>query len=145
MYIREDEADIRLFVEVPGQGMVEFGDGNSWATWAGGGLSAAGSKTRPGGMGKQKAQGGPATRADLTLTIQNSDTMIGQLPTLESRVGKGSVRAVATYLDDEGVAIPSAQIIRTGKLKEATPPGQNYESPTVGMFTVVIDCDEVGA
>lgn len=145
MYIREDEADLRVFVEVPGQGMIEIGDGESWATWAGGGLSAAGSKTRPGGMGKQKAQGGPATRADLTLTTQNSDTLIAQLGTLESRVGKGNCRAVATYLDDEGNVIPGAQIVRTGKLKEATPPGQNYDSPTVGMFTVVVDCDEVGS
>lgn len=139
-YIREDQADLRLFVDG-----VEYGDGNSWATWAGGDLTAAGSKTRPGGMGKQKAQGGPATRSDITLTIQNSDTMIGQLPTLESRVGKGSARVVATYLDDEGVTIPGAQLVRTGKLKTAEPPGQNYDSPTVGMFTVIVDCDEVGA
>jgi hypothetical protein len=137
-YIREDQADIRLFVDG-----IEYGDGNSWATWAGGDLTAAGSKTRPGGMGKQKAQGGPATRSDITVTIQNSDTMIGQLPTLESRVGKGNARVVATYLNDEGETIAGAQLVRTGKLKTAEPPGQNYDSAAVGMFTVVVDCDEV--
>jgi len=140
MYIRDDEADIRFFCDEK-----EYGDGESWATYAGGALVAAGSKTRPGGMGKQKAQGGPATRGDVTLTIQNSDTMVGQHGTLESRIGKGNARAVITYLDDEGNTIPQAQFIVTGKLKEASLPGQNYDSPNVGFYTVVIDSDEVAS
>jgi hypothetical protein len=138
MYIRDDEADIRLTVDgVP--------YGGPWATYAGAALTAAGSKTRPGGMGKQVALGGPATRSDCTLTIQNSDTMVASHPKLESRVGKGKCLATVTYLDSEGNVIPGAQFRVTGRLKTAELPGQNYDSPNVGMYTVVIDCDEVAA
>ncbi len=140
-YIREDEADITLKID----GVEYPGEGISWATYAGGALSAAGSKTRPGGMGKQKAQGGPATRGDTTLTIQNSDLMVGFHKTIESRVGKGECEVTVQFLTKEGAAIPGAQNIVTGILKEATLPGQNYDSPAVGMYQVVIDSDEDSA
>lgn len=139
-YIRDDEADIRLSVDG-----IAYGDGNSWATYAGAALSAAGAKTRPGGMGKQVALGGPAMRSDCTLTIQHSDSMVGQHPLLESRVGKGSCLVTVTLLDGEGNARPGAQHRLTGKLKGAEMPGQNFDSPNVGMYTVVVDCDELPA
>jgi hypothetical protein len=145
MYLRDDEADIRLTVTDKTGNPIAVGDGNSWATYAGAALTAAGSKTRPGGMGKQKAQGGPATRGDTTVTIQNSDTMIGLHPFLESRIGKGNCVVTVTYLDDEGNVIPGAQFRVTGKLKEAALPGQNYDSPNVAMYTVTVDSDEEAA
>lgn len=141
-YLREDEAHVSLHVNG-----VAFGDGNSWATWSGGKKSAAGSKTRPGGMAKsgEKAQGGPATRADLTLTIQNSPTMFGQHAKLESLVGKGKCLVTVQYLDEDGNTISGASFPITGKLKEASLPDYNFEGNAVGMYTVVVDCDEVAA
>lgn len=140
MYIRDDQADIRLTVDG-----VAYGDGNSWVTYSGAALVAAGSKTRPGAMGKQKALGGPATRGDATIEIQNSPTMVGQHAKLESRAGKGNAVITITYLDDEGNTIPGAQFRVTGKLKSAELPGQNFDSPNVGLYKVTVDCDEQSA
>lgn len=139
-YIREDQADIR--VKVDG---VAYGDGNSWYSFAGGDLKAAGSKTRPGGMGREKEQGGPATRSDITLTIQNSDSMVGQHNALESECGRGKAVVTVTYLDDYGNVMPGAQFRATGMLLGAQLPGQNSNSATVGMYTLTIGCDELGA
>ena len=139
-YIREDEAAITLTVDG-----VPYGNGitNNWATYAGGALTAAGSKTRPGGMGKQTAQGGLATRGDVTITIQNTDVVVGNHPTLEHRVGKGRAVVHVQYLDKEGVVVPGAFFQVSGILKEAELPGQNFDAPAVGMYKVVVDCDEV--
>jgi hypothetical protein len=142
MYIREDQADIRLTVYDKNGNPVAAGDGNSWATYAGADLEAAGSKTRPGGMGYEIELGGPGTRADCTIEIQNSDTMISQHSFLESRVGRGRAQIVVTYLDDEGHTIPGAQFRINGRLKKAALPGQNYNSPTVGMYAVIVGADE---
>jgi len=140
LYLREDQADIR--VQVDG---VNYGDGNSWVTYAGAGLSAAGVKTRPGGMGREIELGGPATRADCTITTQNSDIMAGQHPTLEAKIGRGTGRVSVQYLDDYGAAIPGARFTIQGKLKEATLPGQNGENSAVGMYTIIVACDELAA
>jgi hypothetical protein len=139
-YIREDQADIAISVD--GRA---YGDGNSWATYTGGALTAADAKTRAGGMGKEINLGGPAARGDATLTIQNSDVMVGQHPQLEDRVGKGRAVISIQYLDIEGVAIPGASFRVTGRIKEAHLPDYNFDSGTQGMYTVVVGCDEVRA
>jgi len=143
MYIREDQADIRLTVYDKNGAPVSIGDGNSWATYAGAELEAAGAKTRPGGMGYEIELGGPASRSDCTVEIQNSDTMIALHSFLESRVSR-SARAyiVVTYLDDEGNTIPGAQFKINGRIKKAALPGQNYNSPTVGMYAVIVGANE---
>lgn len=142
MYIREDQADIRLQVQDSSGNWVEIGDGNSWYDYSGAELSAAGAKTRPGGMGYEIELGGPATRSDCVISIQHSDTMFGFHSFLESRTGKGRARIILTYLDDEGVAIPSAQFRVTGKLKSPALPGQNTANATVGMYKVTIGADQ---
>jgi hypothetical protein len=139
-YIREDQADIHVTVDGKA-----YGDGNSWATYSGGALTAADAKTRPGGMGKEIDIGGPASRSDATVTIQNSDKMVAQHPQLEDRVGKGKAICSIQYLDIEGVAIPGASFRVVGRLKEAALPDYNYDSGTQGMYQVVIGCDEVRA
>jgi hypothetical protein len=136
-YLREDQADIRVTVDGK-----NFGDGNSWATYTGATLTAADAKTRPGGMGKEIDLGGPASRSDATVTIQNSDAMVGQHGALEDRVGKGAALVSIQYLDIEGVAIPGAHFRVKGRLKEADLPDYNYDSGTQGFYTIVVGCDE---
>ena len=140
-YIRQDEADIR--VQVDG---VNFGDGNSWVTLAGAKLTAAGAKTRPGGMGREVELGGPSTRSDATVTTQNSDILAGQHPTLESKIGRGAARVSVQFLDDYGKAIPGAAFTIKGKLKGAELPDLNGEATgAAGMYTVTVGCDELAA
>lgn len=142
VYIREDQADIRVDVMDSTGNWVAIGDGNSWATFTGADLTATGGKTRPGGMGKEVALGGPASRGDATCEIQNSPTMVGLHNFLESRVGKGRAKMTATYLDNEGNVIPGAQFIAQGMLGKAALPGANYNSPNAGMYAIIIHCDE---
>lgn len=143
--IREDQADMRLWVSDRNGNMIDATGGNPLATYSGAKLVAAGSKTRPGGMGKEKALGGPASRGDVTFTIQNSPTMVGLHSFLESRIGKGDCLGLLTYLDVEGNAIPGATFKVTGKLKESSLPDQSFDSANVGMYTFVVDADEVAA
>jgi hypothetical protein len=140
MYIREDQADIRVSVDG-----TAFGDGNSWLTLAGGKVTSAGAKTRPGGMGREVELGGPATRSDVTVTIQNSDIMAGQHPTLESKIGRGTARVSVQFLDTYGNALPGASETIKGILKGAELPDLNGETPTVGMYTITVGADELAA
>ena len=139
-YIRQDEADIWLTVDG-----VSYGNGDSWFSYTGATLTAAGAKTRPGGMGKEVELGGPATRADATITTQNSDIMAGQHGTLESLVGKGNAVIKIQYLDEYGVALSGAAFTVRGKLKEADLPDANANTPDAGMYTVVVGCHELAA
>lgn len=140
MYIRQDQADIWL--QVNG---VSYGNGDSWATYTGAALSSAGAKTRPGGMGTEVELGGPSTRADCTITTQNTDIMAGQHKALESMIGKGDALITIQYLDDYGAAIPGARFGVRGKLKEATLPDVQWETPAAGMYQVVVACHELAA
>jgi hypothetical protein len=136
-YIRDDQADIRVTVNG-----ASYGDGNSWATYEGAVLEAAGAKTRAGGMGKEYAIGGFASRGDTTITIQNSDSMVGQHKALEKLIGRGDVVITVTWLDDYGNVRPSEHFSVTGKLKSAGLPGQNFDSASAGMYTIVMDSDQ---
>lgn len=144
-YIREDEADIRLQVQDVNGNWQTVDDGNSWYDYEGADLKAAGSKTRAGGMGKERELGGPATRSDCTLTIQHSPTMFGWHSFLESRCGRGNIRVILTYLDAEGNVIPGAQFQATGIILGAALPGQKTNSPAVGMYKVILGLDEDAA
>ena len=137
-YIREDQADIRLTVN----GVV---CGDTWATYSGGALTASDSKTRPGGLGKEVSLGGPASRGDVTLTIQMSDVVAGWHKTLESIVGGGTAKASVAYINPDRTPIPGATFSRTGTVKEASLPDVNFDSGDAGMYQVVLSCDELAA
>jgi hypothetical protein len=138
-YIREDQADISVTLD----GSPLFG---TWATISGGNSTSNDAKTRPGGMGKEVAVGGPPTRADLTVTTQLTDLIAPQHKRVEGRVGKGDVEVTVLWLDPNATAIGGAGFTRKGKLKEATlPNATNTDSPAVGMYTLVVSCDEAAA
>jgi hypothetical protein len=140
-YVRQDQADIRVSVDG-----VAFGDGNSWVTLAGGKVTAPGAKTRPGGMGREVELGGPGTRSNATVTIQHSDIMASQHPTLESKIGRGRARVSVQFLDNYGVAIPGASDAIKGILLGAELPDMNGEATgAVGMYTVTVGADELAA
>lgn len=137
-YIREDEAAITLTVKGKQYG-------GQWATYAGGDLAAAGSKTRPGNMGNEVSIGGPASRSDITLTTQFTDVVMAQHKSLEALVGHGPVTVAVIYLDENGLALAGGRFTRTGTLKSVAPPASNAGSAVVGMYTVVVECDELAS
>jgi secreted protein with Ig-like and vWFA domain len=138
-YIRDDEAHIS--VKVNGVG---YGNGDSWVTLAGGKLSAAGFKTRPGGMGHEVEVGGPATRSDVTVTTQADDIMAGQHSKLESLVGRGAAQIAVQFLYIDRTK-RNAKFTIKGRLKEASLPDSNGLQPNVGMYSIVVSCDELAA
>jgi hypothetical protein len=140
-YIRQDQADIRVSVDG-----VAYGDGNSWVTVAGGKVTAPGAKTRPGGMGREVELGGPATRSDATVTIQHSDILASQHPTLQAKIGRGRARVSVQFLDNYGSALSGASETVQGVLKGAEMPDMNGEATgAVGMYTITVGCDELAA
>lgn len=142
MYLREEQADIRLNVADASGNLIAIGDGNSWYDYDGADLMVTGAKTRPGGMGFEVELGGFGTRSNCTIQIQLSDTMVGLHSFLESRCGRGKAQIIVTYLDDEGVAIPGAQFRITGKLLGAALPKMATNSAAVGMYKVVVGANE---
>ena len=136
-YIRQDEASIKLSVDD-----VTYDNGDDWFSYTGGGLSAAGAKTRAGGMGTEVELGGPATRADATITTQNTEKMAGYHKTLEHLIGKGKAVITIQYLDEYSNVLSGRGFTVRGKLKEATLPDANANTPDAGMYTVVVACHE---
>ena len=138
MYIEEWQADIGVSID----GVPVF---DRWATASGGVLTASDSKTRPGGMGDEVSLGGPATRSDLTCTIQMTDIVAAQHKALENKINhRGQV--TITWLDlATKQPIPGSTFSRVGVVKEVSEPGGDANSNTVGMYTVVLSCDEAGA
>jgi hypothetical protein len=136
-YIREDQADIRVSVDG-----VPYGD--SWASVEGGNLEADDAKTRPGGMGREVAVGGPASRDDLTVATQMSDVTAPWVPRLEARVGVGAVKVGITYLGPERTPVGQPRTT-VGILKAVNTPDQASDSSDVGMLELVVSCHEQGA
>jgi len=139
MYIRQEQAHITFKCDG-----ANYGDGNSWFSFTGAQLTAAGAKTRPGAMGKEVELGGFATRSDAVLEIQNSDIMVGQHKRLESKVGKGNCVITIGYLNNSGKAMGKQHTIK-GVLKGAHLPEVHTENAAVGMYTVTVGCHEVAA
>jgi hypothetical protein len=135
-YIREDMADIRLWVD-----NVPFGD--SWRTQEGGLLEADDAKTRPGGMGYEVSAGGPASRNDLTITTQHTETTAAFHPTLESKVGHGRARVRINWLHGDRTPTGFGRTAQ-GTIKSAGP-GDQGDGNGVVMYTVVVSCDELAA
>lgn len=136
MYIREDMADIR--VSLNGQ---PFGD--SWKEAEGGNLEADASKARPGGMGREVSAGGPASRGDLTVRTNMTDVTATWVPTFENQVGNGEVKVSLFWLGRDRVPLGTSTT-RRGTLKACNPPDMGGGA-AVGMFEIVVDCDELAA
>lgn len=137
-YIEEWQADMRLSVNGKPYG-------NSWATYSGGKLQANDTKTRPGGMGKEVSVGGPASRDDITMTIQLTDMDVAWAKQLENTVGSGNAKAAIHYLMPDRTLVDGGDFTRTGKVKSVEIPHGDHQSGNVGMLTVVISCDERAA
>jgi hypothetical protein len=134
-YIREDQADIHVTVNG-----VTYG--GSWRTFDGGDLSAATEKARPGGAVEVDV-GGPASRSDITCTIELTDTVVGWHKALEHLVGEGAAKVGLTFVT--GVArIPTGDTqTYIGTLKQASLP--NMGGTGVGMYTIVVGANERAA
>lgn len=135
-YIREDQADIRVWVD-----NVPYGD--SWKEAEGGNLEADDAKARPGGMGREVSAGGPASRDDLTVRIHNSDIVALWHARLENRVGAGRVRVGLAWLGPDRVPTGSG-ITRQGTLKAVNLPDMG-DGSDVGLYELVVSCDELAA
>lgn len=145
MYIREDQALITVTID----GTQVF---DKWATYSGGELVAASQKTRPGGMGSQVSVGGPASRSDITCTIQATDIRIPFYKSqIEDKVGWAQVSCNIQYLDTQGNALQvpngnpkggKTNMTRTGTLKHAQTPNGDANAEAVGFITIMIDCNE---
>lgn len=136
-FLREDQYDIRVTVD--GRPL-----GDSWATAEGGNLEADDSKTRPGGMGRQIALGGPAERDDVTVGVQFSDIVAGWHRWLESRVGVGRVKVGYTFLSAERTPVGPTHTIM-GVLKGAAVPDYDADSSSAAMYQIQVSCHEQGA
>jgi hypothetical protein len=155
-YIREDQASMRVSVTDPKSGAIVKvpADKIDWATYSGGALEATAVKVRPGGMGHQKSVGGPASRSDVTMTIQMRDDILAIHNYLESITGVARVSCFVNFLDvngnPSGVPNPPAGVAaggapmftRVGTLKSVALPEANADGTAVGFYTLVIDCDE---
>lgn len=133
-YIREDQADIRVSVDG-----VAYGD--SWKSVEGGNLEADDSKTRPGGMGREVALGGPASRDDVTVATQLTDVVLGWHKGFESKVGNGRVKVAYTFLGANRLRIGPTHTV-TGVLKAANLPDFDSESSDPGMYEIIVSSDE---
>lgn len=134
-YIREDQAHIDVWIN--GNKI-----GDSWRTFEGGDLEADDAKTRPGGMGFEVSAGGPASRSDATLTTQFTDVMAATHPFIEGGVGWAPVKVGITWLKPRrGDGSVGAGRTIQGVLKSATTPDHG-DGADVGMYTIVVSCDE---
>jgi hypothetical protein len=136
-YIRADMADIRVSVDgVP--------QGGQWATYEGGELEADDQKTRPGGMARQVAIGGPTARGDVTVTTQFTDLIASIAKRIENRSGRGSIKVSVTYLDPNGNPT-GYSFTRTGVVKSVSIPDVDVNTGDVAFLTVVGSMNELGA
>jgi hypothetical protein len=136
MYIREDQADIRVWIN----GIPYPTTGDSWRTAEGANLVADDAKTRPGGMGREVSAGGPASREDLTVTTQFTDVIATLHPVMESLVGTGDVKVGISWMRPDRRSSGQGQTIR-GTLKQASAPDHG-DGSDVAMYTIVVSCHE---
>lgn len=134
-YLREDQADIRI--RIGGNPL-----GDSWFSAEGGNLTAGIAKTRPGGMGFEVAVGGPATRDDITCTIQMSDIVAGWHKRLESYVGDEPCQVGIQLLGRGRVPLDGASYTHLGILAGAQLPDWSGDSGDVAFYTIVVACNQ---
>jgi hypothetical protein len=134
VFIREDMATIN--VKLNGTPY-----GSTWKEAEGGNLEADVAKARPGGMGREVSAGGPASRQDLTVRVNLTDLTATWVPTFEDEVGVGGVEVVFGWLDRRRQPL-DITTVRKGVLQAANLPNIGTGSD-VGLFEIVVDCDEV--
>jgi hypothetical protein len=139
-YIRQDQADIDVSIGPDAGSMRPYGD--AWATVEGGNLSAEDSKTRPGAMGAEVSIGGPASRDDVTCTIQMSDVVIGWHKSLEAMVGWGRVKVSYRFLRNKQSGYSTTHTV-LGTLKSAFLPDMDSGGAEQAFYTIVVSCDEI--
>jgi hypothetical protein len=135
-YIRADMANIRVWLDSSPMGSL-------WATYEGGALEADDQKTRPGGMTRQVAIGGPTSRGDVTVTTQFTDSIARVAQAFENRSGRGDLKISVTYLDQDGNET-AAQFLRRGIVKSVQIPDVDVNGADVAFFTVVGSMHELG-
>jgi len=136
-FIRADMADIRVKLDDRPQG-------GMWATYEGGALEADDQKTRPGGMQRQIAIGGPTSRGDVTVTTQFTDGIAKLAKDFENRSGRGKLSISVTFLDPDGVAT-GPSFTRSGIVKSVQIPDVDVNTGDVAFLTVIGSMHEVGA
>lgn len=129
-FIRADMADIKVKLDGVQRG-------GMWATYEGGALEADDQKTRPGGMTRQLAIGGPTSRADVTVTTQYSDTLRQVAKDFETRSGRGAIEITVTFMDPDGNRDPENSFTRKGIVKSVQLPNIDVNTGDVGFLTVI--------
>jgi hypothetical protein len=136
-FIRADMADIRVSLDgIPQGGM--------WATYEGGALEADDQKTRPGGMTRQLAIGGPTSRGDVTVTTQFTDGIAKIAKDFEGRSGRGKLDITVTYMDTDGGTLGKPSFTRSGIVKSVQIPDVDVNTGDVAFLTVIGSMHEVG-
>jgi hypothetical protein len=135
-YIREDSCSITVLLA--GNDLKLAG---LWATAEGGDLEADSQKTRPGGLANQESAGGPASRNDMTATIQLSELTVGVVDKFEDACGKRRMDIKVEFRDPESTAVLD-DIHRTGTVKSVATPDMDVNGSAISFLSVVMDCDE---
>ena len=135
IYIRADMA--LIYVSLEG---TPYGD--TWKEAEGGNLEADVAKARPGGMGFEVSAGGLASRQDLTVRTNLTDLVVPWVSAFENEVGTGLVEVSFHWLNRRRVPLGTSTT-RKGILQAANLPNISSDS-AVGLFEIVVDCDELG-
>lgn len=137
-YTREDQVDIRVSLDG-----VSYGA--SWDSISGGAMDSNTVKIRV--NGREIDIGGPATRGDLTVTIQMSDVVAAWIRTFDSKCGKGALKVSASLLDAD-LNVIWGPFTRTGRVKGTTgipDMDKSNSSPGTAKFQFVMSCNEEAA
>jgi hypothetical protein len=93
-------------------------------------------------MGNEVSIGGPASRDDVTCTIQMTDVVIGWHKSLEAMVGWGRVKVSYRFLRNKNTGYSTTHTI-LGTLKSAFLPDMDAGGAEQSFYTIVVSCDEI--
>lgn len=130
---RQDQHAVSLIIDGVNLGIFD--------TRSGGAAGSEEVKHRPGGMGAQRAHGGPPTIENLTLTREYIDEI--EEPRrlwLEGRRGKGRAVVVDQHLDVDGNAFGRPEVF-TGILLSVKTPEHDSNSGDLGMLEIEVSTD----
>jgi hypothetical protein len=94
-------------------------------------------------MGREVSAGGPASRDDLTVRTNMTDIVATWHPTFEAGVGFAPVRVTIAWLNPDRTPT-GMTTTRRGTLKGANLPDMGGGAD-IGMYEIVVDCDELAA
>lgn len=127
--MRQDQRRVTLTVDGVSYGV--------WDTKGGGTVDSEELKHRKGGMGAQRALGGPQTVENLTLAKLVEPEVWPEIRVLRGRVGKGDCTCTEQPLDDDGNAFGPPDVY-TGKLKSVKSPDHDANSADAAMVELEI-------